>query len=219
MIGGEGSQDTLYGGANGDLIYGDTPDDADPQSGDDDLLYGGEGVDSLFGGGGDDTLYGGGGGVSGAEVLVGGAGNDAIYNADEWVQFVAGEDWASRGDVAATNTAKTGEDLTVARAGNDFVSTVGSSSSQTEISGGSFAENGNATLVNSADVSGFGSDAKAGDDTITGLASPCGSPEMLWRKKMMRATLLPWRSIQPARRLEILLAAWLRPAMTASLWI
>ncbi|MEM6902508.1 MAG: hypothetical protein AAF556_04640, partial [Pseudomonadota bacterium] len=102
IIGGPG-QDTVYGGGNddvlfgdnetassnnfADLLYGEADDDSLYGGGGDDVLYGGSGSDLISGGflasdgetgTGDDVLFGGGTGLSGADTLYGGDGNDFL---------------------------------------------------------------------------------------------------------------------------------------------
>lgn len=85
QIRGAEGDDTIFGGALGDLLLaGDGADDAEGGDGDDtisgnagnDRLAGGAGSDSLRGGAGDDTLLGG----SGDDTLSGGDGDDLVIH-------------------------------------------------------------------------------------------------------------------------------------------
>jgi Ca2+-binding RTX toxin-like protein len=80
---GRDGYDTLYGGANDDVIYADY---IDPWSefGDADSAYGEDGNDRVYGGGGNDYLDGGAGndyvhGGYGNDTVAGGDGNDEVY--------------------------------------------------------------------------------------------------------------------------------------------
>lgn len=86
------SDDTIYGGAGDDRIYGLDGDDTLNGEEDDDIIFGGSGTDILQGGAGDDllsgdndadTLYGGDGddtlnGGNGVDTLYGGSGDDVL---------------------------------------------------------------------------------------------------------------------------------------------
>lgn len=83
-INGNGGNDTLTGGPQGDMIYGGAGNDILNGNGGNDQLFGeagndtlngGYGVDKLFGGADNDTLFGG----SGNDILYGGAGKDALH--------------------------------------------------------------------------------------------------------------------------------------------
>lgn len=87
-MGGLGA-DTLYGGADDDLMSGDYEQTPESEQGAD-YLDGGSGNDTLLGGGGNDTLFGGEGvdylrGHSGNNVFDGGAGNDYLEAGAEMI--------------------------------------------------------------------------------------------------------------------------------------
>jgi Ca2+-binding RTX toxin-like protein len=107
---GAGGNDTLSGGAAGDVLEG--------QDGRD-LLVGQGGNDTLRGGAGDDTLLGGAGhdamdGHAGRDSLAGGAGNDTLISTDWGVLLDggAGEDFASVSRAGATRALRLDRDGT-----------------------------------------------------------------------------------------------------------
>ena len=86
VLNGRAGNDTLLGGAAGDLLFGDTHPSSWQQVGD--------GNDEVRGGAGDDTLW----GAGGADRLEGGAGNDALWGGTGADSFVFRE--APRADDA-----------------------------------------------------------------------------------------------------------------------
>ncbi len=92
-IEGGAGDDTIYGGAGGNVLAGGTGVDT---------IYGGIGGDTLFGGDGADILY----GISGSDALSGGAGDDQLFGGQ-------GEDYLQGG---------TGNDLLTGGRGDDHYS-------------------------------------------------------------------------------------------------
>src|SRR3954470_13204886 len=78
--------DTLIGGADGDLING---------NGGNDFLQGGGGADTVLGGAGNDTL----GGNDGADWLRGGVGNDTVAGGSGQDEFAFADFGASNADL------------------------------------------------------------------------------------------------------------------------
>jgi Ca2+-binding RTX toxin-like protein len=69
--------DTIFGGANNDVIYGDSrANDGSSVGSGNDLLFGGAGNDTIYGGEGDDTIFAG----AGDDYAYGGLGNDTIFD-------------------------------------------------------------------------------------------------------------------------------------------
>ena len=84
---GDAGNNQIFGGAGNDILYGDVGDDDIDGGFDHDVIFGGAGADLLYGRGGHDSIYGG----AGDDVLVGGAGN--IPNrANNSVDYLLGGD-------------------------------------------------------------------------------------------------------------------------------
>ena len=115
---GEGGNDSLRGGAAGDLLDGGSGNDTARGAGGDDSLLGQQGNDRLFGGGGDDSLAGGSGsdrlfGGSGEDTLSGGGGSDTLSGgsaADVFV-FVAASESPDTSAAVRIADFRPGEDL------------------------------------------------------------------------------------------------------------
>jgi len=103
--------DTIYGRAGDDLIYGDTSSLSSDYIGGDDVIYGGsDGNDTMYGGRGNDRMYGGDGQVTmsgdqdndklylreGATTAYGGDGNDLIKILEDGAHSVDGGDGIDR---------------------------------------------------------------------------------------------------------------------------
>lgn len=78
MLRAGGGNDTVFGGAGRDLLYGEEGNDQIHASGGNDVVFGGAGNDTLLGDAGDDQLRGG----KGDDVLGGGAGNDYLHGGE-----------------------------------------------------------------------------------------------------------------------------------------
>ncbi|MDO9637680.1 MAG: Hint domain-containing protein [Pseudotabrizicola sp.] len=94
-------------------------------TGDDDLLYGGDGADSIIGGIGNDTLYGG----AGDDQLFGGAGNDSLFGGDgnDLLNAGAGDDVSYGGAGNDTIYFGAGNDTVFGGAGDDTIDDVAGS--------------------------------------------------------------------------------------------
>lgn len=87
---GEGGDDqTIYGNAGDDIIYGGPGHDLISGGLGDDRIYGDDGNDDINGDGGDDTIYGG----AGADEIAGSGGQDAIYGGSQ-ADTLCGDDEA-----------------------------------------------------------------------------------------------------------------------------
>ncbi|RYG89796.1 hypothetical protein EU803_16740 [Loktanella sp. IMCC34160] len=160
--------DTLYGGAGNDSIWGVDGDDT---------LYGGDGNDHLDGDAGNDILYGDAGndvlvGDSGNDQLYGGLGDDGIYasSGDNYVEGGAGNDSIYMGGGYDIVNAGDGNDVIFGGAGADILSgeagddTIYSGDGIDTVAGGA----GNDTIfVGSGDQAVFG-----GDDADTFIVDP-----------------------------------------------
>ena len=94
---GYSEDETLTGGHQQDLIFGEEGDDTISGGDNDDQLFGGEGNDRLDGGAGDDLLMGGEGndtliGGAGEDMLIGGEGDDELTGGGDADTFVFSED-------------------------------------------------------------------------------------------------------------------------------
>lgn len=103
VVPGDGGNNTLYGGAASDTIYGAAGNDTLYGGAEADWVYGETGSDRVFGDAGDDTLYGG----ADSDSVFGGLGSDVFYagsddtNADE-IEIVG---WSSGLEVATITVA------------------------------------------------------------------------------------------------------------------
>ena len=154
-----GGDDTLYGGANNDVLSGDVEDLEDQASliGGDDTLFGGDGNDSLFGdyrtntstgqvAGGNDMLF----GEAGNDDLFGNEGNDTLNGG-------TGNDALDGGDGNDTLNGGVGADVLNGGVGNDTLSYAGDTAGVTV--------NINANTASGGDAQG---------DTISGFENVIG---------------------------------------------
>ena len=129
---GQGGDDTIYGGAQSDMLDGGPGNDE---------LFGKDGADTLYGGADNDYLY----GDAGADTLYGGAGDDKLYGGTGGDTYVfgigSGQDRISENDatVGAVDVIRfvdvKSTDLTgIERLGNDLVLTYGASDQITVVS-------------------------------------------------------------------------------------
>ena len=119
ILGAEGGDDKLRGGAGEDTMYGGAGDDTLHGGADADLLHGDAGDDKIHGGSGDDTAVGGAGNDKitmggGADVADGGSGRDYINTGK-------GDDALSGGADADKLVGGTGSDTLHGGAGDDHL--------------------------------------------------------------------------------------------------
>lgn len=158
-INGDGGNNTLSGGAGGDLING---------LGGDDILIGGAGNDTLDGGAGKDRLL----GQVGDDILTGGSGRDAfIFTVDGGDDIVT--DFEPGQDILRFNSvsfgfsglafADAGADLVILRPDGDRITLAGHAGTVLEASDFLFFNSTGGPAVQNGD---------AGANTLTGGAAP-----------------------------------------------
>jgi len=119
LVGGDGN-DQLYGGEDSDRLYGDQGNDSLEGEAGNDFLDGGFGDDQLFGGEDNDELY----GRSGQDILDGGSGNDTLFGNDGNDELYGknGDDLLVAGEGNDTLFGGEGNDLLGGEAGDDILS-------------------------------------------------------------------------------------------------
>lgn len=118
LYGDEGN-DTLAGGAGGDLIYGGDGHDVITGGNGNDTLYGNFGSDTMMAGVGDDEVFGG----IGRDVVTGGAGDDTLLggNGTDEIRGGDGNDRLEGKGKADTLSGGDGNDTIISGAGADLI--------------------------------------------------------------------------------------------------
>jgi len=119
LVGGDGN-DQLYGGEDSDKLYGDQGNDSLEGEAGNDFLDGGFGDDQLLGGENNDELY----GRLGQDILDGGSGNDTLFGNDGNDELYGnnGDDLLVAGEGNDTLFGGEGNDLLGGEAGDDILS-------------------------------------------------------------------------------------------------
>jgi Ca2+-binding RTX toxin-like protein len=185
---GNGGNDTLVGGASGDVMYGGSKPsgiiDLDKVHvatvADDDVLFGGDGNDIMYGNSGSDELYGEAGndaiyggkdndlvdGGEGDDILYGNSGNDTIFggSGNDLLEGGAGDDELWDDDGADVVNGGSGDDLVIAGEGDDVYN--GNSGFDTIDFSGS---TGSMTIdLSKKTAVGMGDDVVSGFESVTG---------------------------------------------------